>query len=100
MSMQKITKTRIEALDEKYPNAIPVFGGAYFAVEYVQCDNPNINKFVEYLPDLVHSAIFHKWHEGIEGALNRFCNLCFIDPKLVECYLGTTFSEIAKHYTV
>lgn len=93
MSIKQITKTRIEALDEKYPNAIPVFGGAYFAVEYVQCDNPNISKFVGYLPDLVNSAIFHKWHEG---ALNRFCHLCFIDPKLVECYLGTTFS----HYTI
>ena len=98
MGIQEITKVRIEKLDSKYPNAIQIFGGAYFAVQYVQCDNPNFEKFVAYLPDLIHSAMFHKWHEGIDGALERFCHICLVNPRLVESYLGIRFSTIAQHY--
>ena len=86
------------SLAKKYDNAIPVFGGALGAYECIHCDNPNFNEFILiYLSEVIKSARFHKWHEGDVGALRRFCHICFVDPMLVEAYIGTTFEELCKH---
>ena len=84
----------IMSLNSKYPNAIPVFGGALGAYNCINCDKPDFSKFVSYLPDLIHSAKFHHWHEGAVGAIHRFCHLCMVDPALVEVYLGVSFAEL------
>lgn len=84
------------SLDNKYPNAIPVFGGALGAYEYINCDHPDFGKFVGCLPTVVSNAKFYKWHEGVIGALRRFCRLCLVDPALIEAYLGITFEELCK----
>lgn len=84
-------------LDKQYPNAIPVFGGALGAYEYVNSDTPALDKFMMCLPDVAKNAKFYNWHEGAVGALRRFCHLCLIDPDLVEMYLGTSLDEIARH---
>ena len=81
-------KASIEALGKKYPNAIPVFGGALSAAKYVNCDNPNMGKFISMIADAIRSAEFYGWHEDAIGVIKRFCNLCYVDPALVECYLG------------
>lgn len=86
----------INTLADKYDNAIPVFGGALSAYNYINSDEPNYNKFIKCLLDTIDSAKFYKWHEGAAGALRRFCRLCFVDPTLIELYLGTTFEELCK----
>lgn len=82
----------IVALDKKYGNAIPVFGGALGAHKCIE--RGDIAGFVRYFPDLIHSAKFFKWHENTATVLRRFCHLCLVDPALIEVYLGCTFNEI------
>ena len=85
----------ITALDEKYPNAIPVFGGALSAYNNIHSDCPDYMSFVESVLSAAKNAAFHDWHEGTVGAMRRFCHLCFIDPSLIELYIGMTFAEAA-----
>lgn len=89
--------TRVErnilALCDKYDNALGVFSGAYFAEEAIQ--SGDLATFCEFLPGVVTNAKFFKWHEGVAGALRRFCRLCLVDPALVEVYLGMKFEEVA-----
>lgn len=78
----------ILALDEKYPNAIPIFGGA-------RCVK-GIEDIVRMLPSVIHSAKFFGWHDTLAGACRTFCSLCFTDSALVECYIGIRFEELCK----
>lgn len=84
----------IMSLDNKYPNAIPVFGGALSAHKCINCDNPNLEQFISFLPDIAHNAIFYKWHEDVAHAIRRFCNLCFVDPALIEAYIGAPLEDV------
>lgn len=88
---------KLMSMNEKYPDTIAVLGGAYFAYDAIS--NGDIATFVEFLPHVAQSAKFLKWHNGVAGALRQFCHLCLVDPSLIEVYLGTTFNEIAQHYT-
>lgn len=87
-------KQIIEELDNKYPNTIPVFGGALWAYEYAK--KSDIKTFVTYLPHVISEAKFRGWHEGAVGALRRFCRICLVDPMLIEAYLGIKFEELIK----
>lgn len=82
----------IIALSNKYPkeNVVAIFGGALYAYEHVN----NFEKFVEYLQGVAHSAVFFKWHKGVADALRTFCHICYVDPTLVELYLGIHFNEL------
>lgn len=84
-----MVEQRILALCDKYDNALGVFGGAYFA------SGVDIATFCEFLPGVVRNAKFFQWHEGVAGALRRFCRLCLVDPALVEAYLGMKFEEVS-----
>jgi hypothetical protein len=86
----------ITALDNKYSNAIPIFGGALGAYEYINCNTPDFAKFVKCLSTVIDNAKFYKWHEGAVGAIRRFCRLCLVDPALIEAYIGITFEELCK----
>ena len=90
---------RITALSDKYDNAIPIFGGALGAYNYINTDNPDFESFVKYLPSVISHAKFFKWHEGVVGALRRFCRLCFVDPALIECYIGARLEDYAEYHT-
>ena len=80
------TQKAIEALDEKYPNAIPIFGGALW-VNDLEC-------LVASLPSVISGARFFEWHAGLADACRTFCHLCFTDPTLVECYIGMKFEQL------
>jgi hypothetical protein len=82
------TEKAILALDEKYPKAIAIFGGARL------CNN--IADIVRMLPDLIHSAKFFGWHDTLANACRTFCHLCFTDPMLVELYIGIKFEELTE----
>lgn len=86
----------ITALDAKYPNAIPVFGGALGAYEYINSSTPDFDKFISCMVRVIDDAKFYNWHEGVVGALRRFCRLCYVDPALVELYIGMSFNELIK----
>jgi hypothetical protein len=82
------TMRAVEALDEKYPNAIPIFGGAIWV--------KSIADIIRMLPDVIHSAKFFKWHAGLADACRTFCSLCFVDHALVECYMGIKFEKLVE----
>jgi hypothetical protein len=83
-------------LNEQHEHAIAVLGGAYFAITCVHGDNIDMDQFVMFLPDVINKAQFFGWHEGIVGALNRFCHICLVDPALIEAYIGMRFEEVAS----
>jgi hypothetical protein len=80
------TMRAVEALDEKYPNAIPIFGGAIWV--------NGIEGIIKSLPHVIHSAKFFGWHDTLANACRTFCHLCFIDPALVECHIGMKFEKL------
>lgn len=87
-------KQIVENLEVKHNGAIPIFGSALWAYECAK--NNDIVGFVKYLPHVAGEAKFRNWHEGIAGALRRFCRICLIDPNLVEMYLNIKFEEVEK----
>ena len=80
----------IEALDAKYPNAIPIFGGAIFM------EGADLKQIALYLPQIIRSAEFFRWHDTLANACRTFCHCLFIDPALMEVYLGETFEELVE----
>lgn len=82
------TMRAVEALDEKYPNAIPIFGGAIWVKD--------IAGIIQSLPHVIHSAQFFKWHDTLANACRTFCHLCFTDPMLVELYIGMKFEKLTE----
>ena len=88
------TKQFIETLDEKYPNAIPIFGGAIWI-------NPtDIGQIIKYLPTIIHNAKFWNWHGGLADACRQFCHCLFVDPTLVEACIGMKFEKLTEGYYV
>lgn len=80
----------IEALDEKHPNAIPIFGGALWI-------NPlDTDAIINYLPSIIRSAKMWKWHAGLADACRQFCHCLFVDPTLIECYIGMKFEKLTE----
>ena len=87
---------QLSELQAQHENAIAVFKGANYANESAR--NGDITTFCEFLPGIARNALFFQWHEGIAGALRRFCHMCLIDPALVEAYLGIRFKDVEKMY--
>ena len=83
---------QLMTLNQQYNNAIAVFGGAYWAHKAII--SGDLDKFVQYIPDVIKSAMFYRWHESIPDTLRRFCHICLVDPMLIESYLGIKFSEL------
>lgn len=86
--MSNATMRFIEKLDEKHGNAIPIFGGAIFV------DGADFEQVVQSLPHIISSAKFFKWHGGLADACRVFCHCLFIDPALIECYIGMKFEQL------
>jgi hypothetical protein len=82
------TMRMIEDLDEKYGNAIPIFGGALWVND--------LETLVASLPHIIHSAKFFGWHDTLAGACRTFCSLTFTDSALVECYIGIKFEKLCQ----
>lgn len=92
-TMQEFIKHKVEVLDSKYPNAIPVFGGAIWVYHDDDFDS---KRFISGLSNVAKNAKFFKWHEGVAGAMRRFCNICMVDPVVIEVCLGENFEELCK----
>lgn len=84
-------QSRINELIAEYPNAAPIFDRAIYAAQYVDCEHPNIPKFIEYLSAAIRKAAFYNWHEGASAVTNRYCYLCGIDRKYLEAHLGRPY---------
>ena len=80
----------IESLQEKHNNAIPIFGGA------IWIDGTDLDKVALYLPSIIRNAEFHGWHDTPANACRIFCHCLFVDPMLIEVYLGSTFEEFVE----
>ena len=92
----KTTELRLCKLQKEHKNAIPVLGGAVFAATAIK--NNDLETFVEHLVSVPRNSVFFGWDEGIKDALNTFCHLCLVDPKLIEVYIGMTFVEVEELY--
>lgn len=82
----------IMALDSKYNNAIPVFGGALGAFNALEVGD--MDRFEALMTNAVDNAKFYKWHESPVEVARRFCHICCVDPMLIEAYLCETFEDI------
>lgn len=80
----------IERLQEKHSNAIPIFGGAIFM------DGDNLEKVALYLPSIIRNAEFFKWHDTLANACRVFCHCLFVDPMLMEAYIGSKFEDLVE----
>lgn len=89
MLSKEAIKKSIEALAEKHSNAIAIFGGAYFI-------DQDLETIVRYLPNIIRGAEFFKWHGGLADACRVFCHCLFVDPALVECYIGMKFEKLTE----
>lgn len=82
----------IMSLSDKYPNTIPVFGGALGAFNALEVGD--LDRFKALMTDAVDKAKFYEWHEPSVDVARRFCHLCFVDPALIECDLCISFNEL------
>ena len=81
----------VMALNDKYPNAIPVFGGALGAFNALEVGD--YDRFKSLMLEAINDAKFFKWHESALQVARRFCHLCYVDPMLVEVYIGLRLEE-------
>jgi hypothetical protein len=81
-----LTQKLVEKLDEQHSNAIPIFGVAIWI--------DGVEELVACLPNLISDAKFWRWHDTPANACRTLCRLCFIDPTLIECYIGMKFEEL------
>lgn len=84
------TKHFIEALDSKYQNAIPIFGGALWI------GHSDIDGIIAHLPAIIRNAKFWNWHAGLADACRQFCHCLFVDPALIECCIGMSFEKLTE----
>ena len=84
----------IVALDCKYHNAIPVFGGALSAFNALE--DGDYDKFKSLMLGAINDAKVFKWHESALEVARRFCRLCYVDPMLIEAYIGLRLEEWIK----
>lgn len=84
----KATERKIIAMQKTEPNTIAIFGGAIWVTD--------IDELLEFLPAVVRNAKIYKWEKGLANACRTFCHLCFIDPMLVEAYIGMKFEQLLK----
>ena len=92
-TIQEFIKYKIKVLDAKYPNAIPVFGGALWVYNGDVINNEN---FVNALFTVADNARFFNWHESPAQAMRRFCNICMMDSEAIELCLGMKFEDICR----
>lgn len=86
---------RLYALQKTYPQAIPVLGGAVFATSAARAGD--MDAFVEGLMKVPFDAVFRK--VPVADALEKFCEVCLVDRKLVERYIGMGFEDVAQIYS-
>ena len=85
--MQNAIANYINALADKHSNAIPIFGYAY------HMQDRSIPAIVRKIPTIIENAKFFGWHDTLANACRTFCHCCFVDPALVEVYVGSTFED-------
>lgn len=85
---------RLYAIEQTYRHAIAVLGGACYAATAIA--EGDMDEFVGYMKNVPASAKFRG--VDVADALEKFCDICLVDPKLIETYIGMTFAEIAAIY--
>lgn len=86
---------RLYALQKSYPQSIPVLGGAVFAMSAARAGD--MDAFVEGLMKVPSDAVFRK--VPVADALEKFCEVCLVDRKLIERYIGMSFEDVAQIYS-
>ena len=89
------TQRRLYALQKTYPQAIPVLGGAVFATSAARAGD--MDAFVGGLMKVPFDAVFRK--VPVADALEKFCEVCLVDRKLVERYIGMSFEDVEQIYS-
>ena len=82
-------------------NALEVLGGAALAYRDMHEDGEgrDITKIIPHLDRCMRMAFSVGWYAGVAEAMRAFCNLCMVDPALVEALLGHRFEQIVTMYS-
>lgn len=88
------------SLVNKYDNAALIFGTAVIAFDYINCDEPDYKKFINRLRNVAYDAADCKWHEGVVGAVRRFCDICLADITVIEALTDMSIEEFCDKYSV
>lgn len=83
--MYKIIKKRLES-NCFGPKSIPVYGGVYHL--YTHEDEPSLSSIIDCINECVRSAKFYEPETAPEVVVRNVCHLCFIDPMIIEAYVG------------
>lgn len=90
--MNTATMKMIEDLNDRHSYATSIFGGAVWV--------KGIDDVLDRLPHVIKTSKFYRWHETPANACRTFCHLCFIDPALVEVYIGMTFEKLIEEVSI
>lgn len=74
-----------KSLSEKHP---VIFGA-------LDCYDGTFDGAVRVVIACAESAAFFGWHDGVSGAIRTACHNIYVDPALVEAYLGCRIEELA-----
>ena len=105
MKTLNATQAQIIELQERYPNehVIAIFGGAIYDAEKIDNGVFDFEEFAYHALTAARNACFYRWHGDVLNAIKTYCHICFVDPALLEAYLGTRLNvianEIKEHYT-
>lgn len=83
--MQEIIFKRLES-NCFGPKSIHIYGGVYHL--YTHEDEPSMPSIVKCINECVRSAKFYEPETAPETIARNVCRLMFIDPMLLEVYLG------------
>ena len=86
---------RLYALKKTYPQAVTVLGGAVFATSAARAGD--MDAFVEGLMKVPSDAVFRE--VPVADAMEKFCEVCLVDRKLIERYIGMSFEDVAQIYS-
>lgn len=51
-------------------------------------------RFIARLSHIAENAEFFKWHDGVVGAMRRYCNICMVDHAIIEVAIGVKLESL------
>ena len=73
-----------------------IFGGAFFAADHAL--RGDFDSFINVLPNVIKRSALD--YDGTPAdACRVFCEICLVDPALIEAYIGMRFEALCEHYT-
>lgn len=95
MSLSKIVQARLEKEEFGY-HSITIYGGAFHIAKNFEDNTYTLDQIISGIQDAITMAKFVAPDIKPSVVANTFCQLLFIDPMLIEAYLGFRFTNLNK----